>query len=103
MAAANDRIGSMFGKYKLKRLLGQGGMGEVYDAYDTSKDRTVALKILRQELSHDERFRTRFQRESRAAAMLEAPGSIRGRHARAHRLVFIAPGFLPRSVELPAV
>lgn len=76
MAAATNRSGSMFGKYKLDDLLGQGGMGEVYKAYDTSKDRTVALKILRQELSHDERFRTRFQRESRAAAMLEEPHVI---------------------------
>ena len=66
----------MFGKYKLNRLLGQGGMGEVYEAYDTSKERTVALKILRQELSNDERFRNRFQRESRAAAMLEEPHVI---------------------------
>ncbi|OBG18773.1 serine/threonine protein kinase [Mycobacterium sp. 852002-51057_SCH5723018] len=66
----------MFGKYKLNRLLGQGGMGEVYEAYDTSKDRTVALKILRQELSNDERFRNRFQRESHAAAMLEEPHVI---------------------------
>ena len=74
MAAAN--AGSMFGKYQLKRLLGQGGMGEVYEARDTSKDRTVALKILPEELSRDEGFRTRFQRESRAAAMLEEPHVI---------------------------
>jgi serine/threonine kinase PknH len=76
VAPANDRIGSMFGKYKLNRPLGQGGMGEVYEAYDTSKDRTVALKILRQELSNDEHFRNRFQRESHAAAMLEEPHVI---------------------------
>jgi serine/threonine protein kinase len=76
VAAANTRIGSMFGKYKLNSLLGQGGMGEVYEARDTSKDRTVALKILPEELSRDERFRTRFQRESRAAAMLEEPHVI---------------------------
>ncbi|MGA9493886.1 MAG: serine/threonine-protein kinase [Mycobacterium sp.] len=70
------RAGSMFGKYRLNRLLGQGGMGEVYEAHDTSKDRTVALKILPGELSRDDGFRTRFQRESRAAAMLEEPHAI---------------------------
>jgi serine/threonine kinase PknH len=66
----------MFGKYQLNRLLGRGGMGEVYEARDTSKDRTVALKILPEELSRDDGFRTRFQRESRAAAMLEEPHVI---------------------------
>ena len=74
MAAAS--AGSMFGKYQLNKLLGQGGMGEVYEAHDTSKDRTVALKILPEELSRDKQFRTRFQRESRAAAMLEEPHVI---------------------------
>ena len=73
---AAGKAGSMFGKYQLNRLLGQGGMGEVYEAHDTSKDRTVALKILPEELSRDERFRNRFQRESRAAAMLEEPHVI---------------------------
>ena len=74
MAAA--RAGSEFGKYQLTRLLGQGGMGEVFEAHDTTKDRTVALKILPEQLSRDEGFRTRFQRESRAAAMLEEPHVI---------------------------
>jgi len=74
VAAASPE--SIFGKYQLKRLLGQGGMGEVYEARDTSKDRTVALKILPEELSRDQGFRTRFQRESRAAAMLEEPHVI---------------------------
>lgn len=76
MAPGNARIGSMFGKYSLKKLLGQGGMGAVYEAYDTSKNRTVALKILAEELSRDERFRTRFQRESHAAATLDEPHVI---------------------------
>jgi serine/threonine protein kinase len=48
------KAGAIFGKYQLTRLLGQGGMGEVYEAHDTSKDRTVALKILPEELSRDE-------------------------------------------------
>lgn len=76
MAEANNRVGAMFGKYKLTGLLGQGGMGEVWEAYNTSKDRTVALKILREEFSHDGQYRTRFQRESRAAATLEEPHVI---------------------------
>lgn len=76
MPQGDARIGSMFGKYSLKKLLGQGGMGAVYEAYDTSKNRTVALKILAEGLSRDERFRTRFQRESHAAAMLDEPHVI---------------------------
>jgi serine/threonine protein kinase len=73
---ATARTGPTFGKYRLKRLLGRGGMGEVHEAYDTSKDRTVALKILTDVLARDAEFRTRFQRESRAAAMLEEPHVI---------------------------
>lgn len=76
MAAAPSRVGTTFGKYRIVRLLGKGGMGEVYEAYDTSKDRTVALKILPDQFSHDEKFRTRFQRESHATAILQEPHVI---------------------------
>jgi serine/threonine-protein kinase len=72
----NARVGTAFGKYSITRVLGKGGMGEVYEAYDTEKGRTVALKILADEYSHDATFRTRFQRESHAAAVLQEPHVI---------------------------
>ncbi len=76
MSTGSSRVGSTFGKYILKRLLGKGGMGEVYEAYDNEKRRSVALKILAEQYSHDEQFRTRFQRESYAAAVLQEPHVI---------------------------
>ena len=71
-----SRVGTAFGKYNITGLLGKGGMGEVYEAFDTEKHRAVALKILADEFSHDATFRTRFQRESQAAAVLQEPHVI---------------------------
>ncbi|WP_319434837.1 serine/threonine-protein kinase [Mycobacterium sp. RTGN5] len=70
------RAGDTFGKYRINRVLGKGGMGEVFEAYDVTKNRTVALKILSDQFAVDERFRERFQRESRAAAVLQEPHVI---------------------------
>jgi serine/threonine protein kinase len=74
--AVESRVGTAFGKYNIISLLGKGGMGEVYEAYDTDKNRTVALKILADGLSNDATFRERFQRESHAAAVLQEPHVI---------------------------
>ncbi|MCV7412278.1 serine/threonine protein kinase [Mycobacterium florentinum] len=72
----DSRVGMTFGKYNITRLLGKGGGGAVYEAFDTGKQRTVAVKILADELSTNPTFRTRFQRESQAAAILQEPHII---------------------------
>ncbi|MFB1298869.1 serine/threonine-protein kinase [Mycobacterium sp. pW049] len=68
-----SRVGSQIGPYRLQRLLGKGGMGEVYEAHDTVKDRVVALKLLPEGASHDPVFRKRLQREAHAAGRLQEP------------------------------
>jgi serine/threonine protein kinase len=62
-----------FGPYQLRKLLGRGGMGEVYEAYDTRTDRVVALKVLPHHMAADETFKQRFRRESQAAAGVSDP------------------------------
>ena len=58
------------GNYDLEYLLGSGGMGEVYKAYDTNRNRYVALKLLPKAFSGDPEYLKRFQRESNVAARL---------------------------------
>ncbi|BBY80279.1 transporter substrate-binding domain-containing protein [Mycolicibacterium pulveris] len=62
-----------FGHYRLQQLIGRGGMGEVYRAYDTRTDRVVALKVLPVAMAADDTFQQRFRRESHAAAGLNDP------------------------------
>ncbi|WP_019305980.1 serine/threonine-protein kinase, partial [Mycobacterium avium] len=62
-----------FGHYRILELLGRGGMGRVYRAYDATTDRVVALKVLPPHLAEDQDFQQRFRREARIAAGLNDP------------------------------
>jgi hypothetical protein len=88
-------IGSDFLGYRIEELLGRGGMGVVYRAYDLRLKRPVALKLVAPSLARDERFRERFARESELVMSLEHPnvvpiydaGDVDGRVYLAMRLV----------------
>src|SRR5258708_2065254 len=63
---------SLVGQYRIEERIGVGGMGVVYRATDTKLGRSVALKVIRTELLHDEGL-ARFEREARVLASLNHP------------------------------
>ena len=63
-------------RYEIIRSVGEGGMANVYLAYDTILNRNVAVKILRGDLANDEKFVRRFQREAIAASSLTHPNIV---------------------------
>jgi len=71
--AQGSRVGSMFGPYHLKRLLGRGGMGEVYEAEHTVKEWPCAVKLMSETFSKDAVFRERMKREARITGRLQEP------------------------------
>src|SRR6201995_255356 len=71
--APGSRAGTTFGPYLLKRRLGRGGMGEVYEAEHTAKGWTVALKLMSESVSRDPVFRERMKREARITGRLQEP------------------------------
>jgi serine/threonine-protein kinase len=64
------------GRYRVLRRIADGGMATVYLAVDERLDREVALKVMRQHLTHDESFVTRFRREARSSASLSHPNVV---------------------------
>lgn len=64
------------GRYRIIDLLGQGGMGNVYEAVHVTLDKRLAIKTLHPRLAHDERFRERFLREAKAASTIHHPNVV---------------------------
>lgn len=65
------------GRYEIQEVVGVGGMAVVYKAYDNIDDRTVAVKILKEEYLANEEFRRRFKNESKAIAVLSHPNIVK--------------------------
>ncbi len=68
---------TQLGEFKLRRKLGQGGMGDVYLANQVSLDREVAIKTLKKEIARKEDFVKRFYREAKSMAKLDHPNVVR--------------------------
>ncbi|WP_420628214.1 protein kinase domain-containing protein [Candidatus Leptofilum sp.] len=74
---SNTLIGhTINGRYRLESLLGDGGMGTVYRAYDVNLDRQVALKLMHAHFARQEEFRKRLIQEARTAAQLDHPSVV---------------------------
>jgi serine/threonine protein kinase len=69
-------VGILSGRYEIGERLGSGGMSSVHQATDLILERTVAVKILAEHLSDDERFVARFRREALAVAKLIHPNIV---------------------------
>ncbi len=64
------------GRYEIKEIIGVGGMAVVYKAHDNLENKTVAIKILKEEFVSNEEFLRRFKNESKAIAMLSHPNIV---------------------------
>ncbi len=64
------------GRYEIQEIIGVGGMAVVYKARDNQENRTVAIKILKEEFISNEEFLRRFKNESKAIAMLSHPNIV---------------------------
>ncbi len=73
---AGSAVGRRIGHYEVLSLLGVGGMGEVYLAYDAQLDRKIALKLLPMQFTADSELVERFKREARAASATNHPNII---------------------------
>ncbi|HVE82913.1 MAG TPA: serine/threonine-protein kinase [Myxococcales bacterium] len=90
-AISRHRAPDLIPGYKLEKLVGKGGMGEVHKGIQLSLGRTVAVKLLAPELAHDKAFVARFEKEAAALAALSHPHIVsivdKGKHKDTYYLV----------------
>ena len=72
-----DLVGQRIEQYRIDAMLGEGGMGAVYRAYDVHLHRAVALKVMHGSLASRPEFQQRFMQEARAAARLDHPSIVK--------------------------
>ena len=65
------------GRYELVKLIGSGGMANVFEAKDLLEQKTVAIKVLKEEYLTNEEFVRRFRNESKAIAVLSHPNIVK--------------------------
>lgn len=83
-------------RYRLERLLGRGGMADVYLAFDLRRQVHIAVKLLREDLAEDPEFLQRFQREAEALARLDHPYIVRFYSFERQRpIAFIVMDYVP--------
>lgn len=69
-------LNSFFTQLQIRRVVGRGGMGTIYQAHQTALDRDVALKVIDRTISTDTAFLERFEREAKALAKLSHPNIV---------------------------
>lgn len=76
-SSTNADLPAKVGKYQIRRRIGVGGFGTVYEAYDEKLDRLVALKVAHTALMQSESLQNRFIREGKAAARINHEGIVK--------------------------
>lgn len=73
----SDQIGQFIANYRIDSLIGKGGMGTVYKAYDTRLEREVALKLMHPQIAAHQEFRERLKTEAQTVAKLDHPSIVK--------------------------
>ena len=77
MVVSDDLGRTIAGRYRITDVIGEGGMGVVYEAWDAQVERKVAIKLVRSDSTSDRKFLSRFRRELEITSQLRHPSTIR--------------------------